>query len=414
MLESVQFSPAFIRAVAVLVPFGVALVLFMVHQPKPRAAGGMLLATLWNIFALLGLNLAAQHLGWWHFNAVKATFLGVPTDLYLGWAVLWGALPILALSKMRLEVVLLILAVVDLVYMPLAFPVVQLEGGWLFGEAVCLIFAALPAQLLGRWTRDSSHLNARVALQMLLFTGLYFFVLAALVLELSGKSWLGFLARPTWLNIVFLPCAVFPGILAVSAVLEFAKFGGTPFPWDAPNRLVTTGPYGFVKNPMQLGASLLALIWGAFLGSWELMLASVMAVSFSASLAKWQEHADLKERFEGSYLDYDKGLKDWIPRWTTLQTTPSRLQIPVHSKFYALYIRQKPVFLVVETGEKLEYQTGDGSTERGVDALARALEHLNLAWAVLAWIIRLPVVRELSELWITALGVKQRRVSGEL
>ena len=414
-LELPQFSPTLIRAVAVLVPFGAALILFMVHQPKPRAAGGMLLATLWNLVALLALNLLAAQFGWWHFNASKATFLDIPTDLYLGWAVLWGALSMLALPKMRLELMILILAVVDLVYMPLAFPVVQLESGWLIGEAVCLVCAAIPAQLLGRWTRDSLHLYARVGLQMLLFTGLYFFVIAALVLEVTHGSWTRFLANPVWFNILLGIFSIFPGILAVNSVLEFARFGrGTPFPWDSPDHLVTTGPYAFIKNPMQFGASLLALIWGAFLGSWELMLASVMAIAFSASIAKWQEHSDLEQRFSDAYLEYHSRFRNWIPRWRLWQAHSSRLQLIAGSRFLAWYKQQNPVFLTLEQGSTLEYQSDERAPELGIDAVARALEHLNLVWAALGWMLKLPLIKTIVKPWFTASIKRNARDSREL
>ena len=38
-------------------------------------------------------------------------------------------------------------------------------------------------------------------------------------------------------------------IVAQRAVAEFAEYGGTPFPWDPPPRLVRTGPYAYLANP---------------------------------------------------------------------------------------------------------------------------------------------------------------------
>jgi len=47
-------------------------------------------------------------------------------------------------------------------------------------------------------------------------------------------------------------------------VLEFARRGGgTPYPWDPPDRLVTSGPYAYVRNPMQLSTTLIMLLAGA-------------------------------------------------------------------------------------------------------------------------------------------------------
>ena len=62
-------------------------------------------------------------------------------------------------------------------------------------------------------------------------------------------------------------CCSSPALLGLAAVQEFAVRGsGTPVPFDPPKRLVTTGPYAYVRNPMQLSAALVMLGWGAILG----------------------------------------------------------------------------------------------------------------------------------------------------
>src|SRR5580698_7949977 len=55
-------------------------------------------------------------------------------------------------------------------------------------------------------------------------------------------------------------------VIAAGAVLylccawNFAAVGrGTPGPWDAPRRVVTRGPYRWVRNPIYLGALLVVL-----------------------------------------------------------------------------------------------------------------------------------------------------------
>jgi hypothetical protein len=47
---------------------------------------------------------------------------------------------------------------------------------------------------------------------------------------------------------------------------------------------------------------------------------------------------------------------------------------------------------------RITYDPGDGcSPEYGVVALARALEHINLAWALIGWMLRLPGIAWLAQ-----------------
>ena len=61
------------------------------------------------------------------------------------------------------------------------------------------------------------------------------------------------------------------GSLAVWCVLTFALAGrGTPAPFDPPRRLVASGPYRFVRNPMYIGAALALGGAALFYQSWAL------------------------------------------------------------------------------------------------------------------------------------------------
>src|SRR5258705_8277666 len=117
-------------------------------RPARRAVAGAVMASLWNLPAVLALQLAATHFGWWQFDARGGLFLGMPVELYLAWAWLWGAVPALAFPSLSLVVVVLIALAADLVLMPAAAPVLQLGPAWLRGEVIALLCGLLPAQLL--------------------------------------------------------------------------------------------------------------------------------------------------------------------------------------------------------------------------------------------------------------------------
>ncbi len=110
-------------------------------------------------------------------------------------------------------------------------------------------------------------------------------------------------------------CLAIPAVIGLSAVQEFViRGGGTPVPYDPPKRLVTTGIYAYVRNPMQLSAVLLLCLLGLALQNFWLAGAGIMAHIYSAGLAGWDEDDDLHKRFGSAWTTYRRGVRAWWPR----------------------------------------------------------------------------------------------------
>ena len=202
-MRSLEPTEALVRAASLYLPIGVALALVVRRRPDRRRVAGALLATVWNVVMLLAVNLVAVRAGWWTFNADVAVVAGVPADLWLGWALLWGAVPMLAGTGRTIPLAAAAVAHVaaDVVQMPLAEPVVVLGRWWLVGEVVAVVTCLGPGLLLGRWTERDEQLDGRVALQVVGFAGLVFFVLPTLVFTAAPDAaggWDVLLARPRW------------------------------------------------------------------------------------------------------------------------------------------------------------------------------------------------------------------------
>lgn len=194
--------------------------------------------------------------------------------------------------------------------MPRLDGLVHLNPDWLYGELVALALGALPAVLLGRWTVRRSHLRGRVILQLM-----------------------GLAAVP-----------------ALSAVTEFVVRGrGTPYPWDPPGELVTTGPYAYRVEP------------------------ATLYLSESCSICR--QTRDLIE-----------------------STKPVGLVL-------------RPAERCTVAGLRRALYVGlDGLQASGLAAIARALEHSGPGWAYLAWLVRLPVVRPLLQLLVDGMGGGPRQL----
>jgi protein-S-isoprenylcysteine O-methyltransferase Ste14 len=406
-----------IRSFALLLPLLGATAGWLWAQPSRRQAGAVYLATLWTLPALTAVHLLAQRFGWWSFSFEGGGLFGMPVDLWIGWALLWGTLPALLLSRISLTAVVALSLVVDLIAMPLCAPVLQLGARWLIGETIAIAVALIPAQLLARWTSRDERLRARVVLQFLLFVALVLIGVPALVLTLTSSRIV--LEAPYLVG----QAAVLAAMAGITAVHEFAeRGGGTPFPYDAPKRLVRSGIYAYVRNPMQLATSVLFALIAVATGNVWLALACVVSVAYAAGLAAWDEGADLRERFGAEAVQYADAVRNWLPTW--------RPSIDADSTIYfaagcdpcsdiAVWLQNRSPhrlkFVAAEEHptmdlDRVRYEAPDGYGADGIVAIARALEHIHLGWATLGFAMRLPLARSILQVIVDASGGGRRAI----
>ena len=110
-------------------------------------------------------------------------------------------------------------------------------------------------------------------------------------------------------------------LIAVGAALYlwclwlFATVGrGTPGPWDAPRRVLSVGPYRWVRNPIYIAALLVVAgeAW-LFLSLPLLVYGVVAAILFHLFVIGYEEPT-LQRRFGEAYSEYRRGVPRWIPR----------------------------------------------------------------------------------------------------
>jgi protein-S-isoprenylcysteine O-methyltransferase Ste14 len=397
------------------------------RRPDARALTGAFLAFAWNLPALLVLHVVAAGAGWWQFDAEGGLLIGMPVDLWLSWAWLWGFVPAVAFRSTPLAIVIIVALALDLVLMPAGAPVVQLGPDWLVGEAAGLLLALVPAQLLARWTARGERLGARAALQAMAFSGILVFVLPAVAIAGSGGTWRNPLERPAWQISLVIQALAVPALIGLAAVQAFVERGrGTPLPFDPPSRLVTTGIYAYVRNPMQLSAVVMLALIGVAVGNPWVSVAGVMAHVFAAGLAGWDEDEDLRRRFGDAWTDYRAGVRAWLPRfrpWTPRDAAPARLFVGASCAMCAQvggwFQRRGARNLVIVPADqhpsrrltRITYEAIDDSPPAtGVDAIARALEHVHLGWTLVACVVRLPVVRPAVQLLVDASGGEPRPI----
>lgn len=199
-------------------------------------------------------------------------------------------------------------------------------------------------------------------------------------------------------------------VLGLSAVQEFAIRGrGTAIPMDSPRKLVTTGPYAYMRNPMQVSLFLIYLLLAFILKNYWFAVFSLM-ICFYAVFTSWSEGGDLSLRFGADWKKYKKSVRNFFPLWKPLRDTPSEIfmdfnNCPISSKLYRLLKTLKFKKLIIKPMEtypltthyRMIYRDTDGFKERGVCALGRALEQVNFLWAVVGFSLRLPIVSHILQ-----------------
>jgi protein-S-isoprenylcysteine O-methyltransferase Ste14 len=289
-------------------------------------------------------------------------------------------------------------------------------------RAALAVLGTATAVLFARWTGRRTHLTARATVHVICHAVLLLWVLPR-VTEALGGGWHPFTLSASWETKLLWQVLLLPAVFLVSAVQEFAaRGGGTPMPDDPPVRLVTTGLFAYVANPMQVGKLSILACWGALWGNPWLLAAAALGGAYSVFVACPREDLALEERYGASWRSYRAHVGRWWPRWRPWPMwTSARLYLdqdcPVCGQLGRWLESLAPPGLEVQPAvnhpdaplARPAYEPGDGTPEEhGVVAVARALEHIHLGWAFLGCAVRLPLIRVVAQAVYDAVAPPRR------
>jgi protein-S-isoprenylcysteine O-methyltransferase Ste14 len=148
-----------------------------------------------------------------------------------------------------------------------------------------------------------------------LFIGLVLVFLPAQVLSRAGVASPAAFGPPQLAGMIV---AAVGATVAIWCILSFALIGrGTPAPFDPPRQLVVRGPYGHVRNPMYLGASLAlagAALFYETLALWVYAGGFLVLMHF---MVVWYEEPTLRQTFGEDYETYCRHVRRWWPKGVT-------------------------------------------------------------------------------------------------
>jgi len=144
-------------------------------------------------------------------------------------------------------------------------------------------------------------------------------VVIPLLLHQVDYDWRLFDALPWWGHGIAGVSLATGLSLAVATMRDFATRGqGTPAPWDPPQKLVLSGPYRYVRNPMISGVFFLLLAEAIWLhGSLPAVVWGLVFVCINLLYIPLLEEKELHRCFGGDYAEYCRHVPRWLPRLTS-------------------------------------------------------------------------------------------------
>ncbi len=143
------------------------------------------------------------------------------------------------------------------------------------------------------------------------FIGFVLVFLPARVLSAAGVARPARIAVP---QLAGMALGAVGGAIAIWCVLSFAVLGrGTPAPFDPPRRLVVRGPYGYVRNPMYLGAACALAGAALFYEAGALWAYAAGFLVLTHLFVVLYEEPTLRQSFGDDYRTYCRQVRRWWP-----------------------------------------------------------------------------------------------------
>ncbi len=112
------------------------------------------------------------------------------------------------------------------------------------------------------------------------------------------------------------PLLVIGASLSLWTVYNFSKARGSPVPLNPPKKLLTTGLYSQIRNPMLLGWIIMLFGVGLLLNSISLILIfTPLFILLNILYLKTIEEKEMEKKFGQQYLKYKHSVPMFIPRF---------------------------------------------------------------------------------------------------
>lgn len=171
-------------------------------------------------------------------------------------------------------------------------------------------------QIMFRHSKEAktSWILAKTLTQIIVVWTLILIVFPLLIVQIETKIGIPQFSFPFQmiLGIILFP---FVSLIGLASAYSMAKIGrGTPLPMDTASKLVVSGIYSYVRNPMAISGIGQGLLVGFLLGSPLVLLYSLLGGFIWQFIYRRLEEDDLIQKFGADYEDYQQKVRCWIPK----------------------------------------------------------------------------------------------------
>jgi protein-S-isoprenylcysteine O-methyltransferase Ste14 len=155
---------------------------------------------------------------------------------------------------------------------------------------------------------------AKTLTQIVIVWSLILIVFPFLIIQVESKLGIPRFSFPlqTILGVILFPLV---SLIGLSSAYSMAKIGrGTPLPMDTASKLVVSGIYKYVRNPMAISGIGQGLLVGFLLGSPLVLLYALLGGFIWQLIYRRLEEDDLLKRFGQEYENYRQKVRCWIPK----------------------------------------------------------------------------------------------------
>ena len=167
--------------------------------------------------------------------------------------------------------------------------------------------------------------------------------------------------------------------------------------------MVQIGVYAYIKNPIQWSFTLLFIPLSILYKEPLLLIGLVTSIAYTFGVSNILENTAMKKRFGKLWANYNKNIPEWRFLWKPVAIPQGTIYFKQNcnqcSKLKTWFENRKSINLTLKFAhehdqeiQQATYTDYLGNNHTSVNAIAHAMEHINLGWACLGWLIRLPII----------------------